>query len=473
MRALWVPLLIPVLILSVYLGWSWYQVKYVMDELTASVSSFATLTYETIPIAFKGEYSVKGVEFDLFDSGVVTRVETIKLTTNDWQQLLLQGTPWQNGRLPDDATLSFENVQFDSRVRTENPLVAIMLEQPVMHGCLKKDGQPVVLRDLELGMMRSDITAEYRFNPESQIVNASLNANTRGIGSVGIGADFDINDKVISRDRLELHPPQLMSINIEALDQGYNETLISHCTQASQITTEAFIQKNLATLNAQLASVGLQTPSEFVRIYPQLFDAGASVKLAIEFKHPLPMEGSALMPDVSFLDLIEVRAAVNGKRLDIGDSLKELSSSVVESRAAMSGVDVINNNGFISSDRDFGKELDSQESEKVGGVLLPATPTKVIPKQSAVTSTTVVSKQESLPVKPAKPELSFTAVSIKDINRSAVGKVVKVETVNGRSVEGEVIGVLNNRMLIRQQIGTGDAEIPLLFKHVRRVQLKQ
>lgn len=463
MRALWIPLLIPLLILATYLGWSWYQVKYVMDELIKSAAPYASVTYDSIPLAFKGEYTVKGIKVDLFDSGAITSIRSAQLKSDDWQSMLLQGTPFQQDALPESISLSLTGVEFDTGVQAEGtPLVAMMLQQPIADGCLKEGGQPVMLEDLALGTLYSDIVLSYRFNPENQILNASLNTNTAKIWSMGVGVDFDIEHRQLNKKLLEKTPPRILSATIEALDQGYNQKIIDVCTQSGNVTEEEFVQRSLEGLKAQLAPLGIEIPEPLLAYYSELFEPGASFEAALDFISPMPIGGtSTLMADVDFLNSIELKVSINQKTFDITSSLQTISqkrqSASVES-AVSPEVDVDGRQSIA----------EDQVAEPLAQFKSSAVEVEEQPKKLQDS----LSTQSPVEKLPAKKKAEFEVVLVGQINQSVVGKKVKADTVNGHLVEGEIIKVLNNRMLIKQEIGNGTAEIPLMFKNVYKLRVK-
>lgn len=462
MRSLWTPVLIPVVILSAYLGWSWYQVKYVMDELIKNASPYASITYESIPLAFKGEYTVKGIEVDLFDSGAVTRINLAKLKSDDWQLMFLEGTPFQSDDFPESMSLALTGVEFDTDLQTKGqPLAAMLLEQPVADGCLKTNGQPVVLKDLALGTVNSDMTFEYRFNPENQIVNAFFNANTARIWSMGIGVDFDIGHSKLNKKLLLQTPPRILSVSIDALDQGYNQKLIDLCTDAGNITKEVFVQRNLEGIQAQLAPLGMVIPESLLTYYPELYIPGASFEAALDFTRPMPIDGwSAFIADADLLSLIRLRISVNQKTFDVTESLQAMNQQRQLELPEPSLFSEV-------SEADSLVENDSLSVEPLAQFKPPVAALEPTNSNEPQQAKEVTEKQ------PSKKKLEFVTVLVSQINQSAVGKKVRVNTFNGHLVEGEIIKVLNNRMHIRQEISNGTAEIPLMFKNIDKLQVKQ
>jgi len=52
-----------------------------------------------------------------------------------------------------------------------------------------------------------------------------------------------------------------------------------------------------------------------------------------------------------------------------------------------------------------------------------------------------------------------------------LGSDVRIETKNGNLIEGRLLAVEAYEMRIYQQVGLGDAVLPIIFKHVQSVQV--
>lgn len=462
MRALWIPVLIPVLVLSAYLGWSWYQVKHVMDELIKDAAPYATLSYESIPLAFKGEYTVKGLTIDPLDSGVLLSIDQAKLVVDDWQTMFLQGTPFEKGDFPNAMSLSLSGFSFDTQARSDSqPMMAILLEQPVLQGCVKSNGQPVVMRDLSMGVINSDMTFDYRFNPENQIANVNVATSMAKLGAASVGIDFEIGRDKLNKQALQLNPPQLLSISLDSQDQGYNQVLLDRCVSGSGMSLDEFAQANIEMMQAEFLPLGLNVPEPLIELYPELLKPGATLQVALDFVHPIPLTGApAIMGDVELFNLIDLKVSVNNKKLDVTEMLQAMIQQAQE--GALSAVPNLEEvetpkGGFVNESK---SAIVKEESEPLA--LFKPRVNAVVEEQ----------KEEKVVVKKEKrPE--FVTLAINQIDRSLEGKTIKADTFNGHRVEGQVIKVFNNRMLLRQQIGTGTAEIPLMFKHLMRMQIKQ
>lgn len=477
MRALLIPVVIPLFIVAAYFGWSWYQVKNFMDLLVKDAAPFATITYESIPIAYKGQYSVKGIEIDPFNSGLTTRIEELKLTSGDWHLMALKGTPLDSGDWPNSMSLQLTNLAFDSEATVEsNPLVAIMLEQPVLVGCSKSDGQPVVMRDLGMGVLNSDVSAAYAFNPESQIANIVFESSTAKMGTASFGMDFELNGKTLNQNALQLNAPQLLAVTLDYLDQGYNRLLVDHCAKQAGVSSDEFLQQLASSTKAQAEQLGLAIPDSILALYPEALKPGASYKAAIDFKQPLPLGKSATNVDVGqLMESVDVKMTLNKQTLELNDIMSAIA--ILGQSAASGGYpqpslgyDPSESMASVIGQEGVSGQLQEQQIARIeAAATAPSSPSVGNPSSSSL-SKSPEKTSAAAPAKPKPPE--YKEISVSQVSQSVVGKQIKINTYNGRFIEGEVLRVLNNRMIVRQQIGTGTADIPLMFKNAARIQVK-
>lgn len=457
-RRLFIPLLIPLLILAAYLGWNWFQVKRFMDSLAEQAAPYASISYQSIPIAYKGEYSVKGVSIDPFDAGIPIRIDEVKLKTPDWQLMLLAGTPLETDQIPQQVSLLFSGLKFNTEARADSqPLLAILLEQPLLQGCNKADGRPVVMRDLQYGELNSTVELSYRFDPASQIVNINTDVLTARMSAMNIGIDFDVNADKLSKQALTLNPPQLLGVSVDYQDQGYNARLVDLCAESQGVSAEAFIDQQVKQAVDQAGQVGMQLPEQVQALYRELLLPGVDAKLALDLRHPLPVNvaSQALNAD-SILDTIDIKMSINQQPVAMPELLIALNQSMAGTMPT-----VVDQPGLLQPELAAPQVTQSSEPEPV-----EENQTAPVTTQAAVAEST---PEPASPAPVSRPE--YQTVAANQLTSSMEGLEVKVDTHNGHLVTGEILKVTNDRMIVRQEFGNGVAEMPLLYKNARRIQV--
>lgn len=457
---LW-PVLIPALIFAAYMGWCWFQVKRFMDGLTEQIAPYAALTYEGIDLGLKGDYGVKGVRLYPIGSGIPVSIDKVQLLTEDWQSFILLGTPVERAELPHHATLSLLNIQIDSgQVLSSNPFTAAMMSQPLLQGCQNSQGEPLLISDLELGPMTWDMKLSYKFDPVSQFVNAKADILIAQLAALQVQFDLDVNGDHFSKQAFGLNPPQLVGASFGYQDQGYNRKLVATCADAAKQSAEAFLASQQQLIQQTLDTMGAGADTILATRLGELLQPGTSIDMSVELPQPLSFGPSAPSVDpAEVMNSLDLKMAINGKALANPERLF-----------------AVNQQRQLSSQQ-LSSAGDSVKSGAVAEAMVEKSPVP-LPDKVQSESVTQISQAEPIPESPLRAEEAavaqgFEEIAVSRLSNAHLGSRVRIDTLNGNWVEGEIIRVTRDRLLVRLKIGNGVAESPVLYRNISKLEIWQ
>ncbi len=457
-------LLLPLLGFGAVKGYYWYQVRSVVEQLGQQLSPFVSLEYGAIETGFNGVAGVRQLlltprsqQQDVQQPGVPThgiRIDALRVKASSWLDLVRMRSQLEQGELPQALSLEMRGIQVDLSSAGWEALTS----QAGGHEGSREKGAEQGLRGCEtatgglkgqqwlqqLGYQQLllDVAAEYSFDRSSKLLTLTLKQSLQDQYELELSAALDLGINEFNRYNLTLISPSLGDINVHYQDRSLIKRAIRFCAEAGQETAEQFVSRHVALVAADSLELGLVLPASLLEGYQQ-FLLGAG-QLHVEL-----LGGSQLWPasmlqysPERLLEALAPKLQINGQRLE-PLALRWQSSAAVDEplqQRLRNSVEV------------FTALLQAPFVEPQPAIVTGVDPRLLVPSASQVQGR------------------SYQRTEL-DRLQGYLGADIRIETHNGNLVEGRLLAVEAYELRIYQQLGTGDAVLPIIFKHVAAVQV--
>lgn len=439
--------LLPLLGFGAVKGYYWYQVRAVVEQLAQQVSLLATLEYDSIETGFDGVAGVRHLVLTPLGQKQGVTIDAVRVEAPSWLDLVFMQRQLDSGELPQSLRIALSGIRIDLAGAGLNQLAAQALADdaaiaPGMLGCeAAAAGLSGVqwLQKLGYQQLTLDVAAEYRFDRSSKLLTFSYSQAVQDQFAMELSAALDLGINELNRYNLGLISPSLGDLNLHYQDRSFNRRAVQFCAAAIPESAEQFVDRHLGLISAGSLELGLSLPPSLLDGYRQ-FLLGAG-ELRLELLGGSQLRPAAILqnsPD-QLLTLLAPKLTINGQRIEPLSVLWQPTAGAAEPLQQ-----VRNNVEAFAS-------------------LLQA------PFVEPPPETAVPMDQALLLQPPADMQgQGFRATALDQLH-AYLGMDLRIETNNGNLIEGRLLTVELRELRIYQEVGMGDAVLPIAFKHVKTV----
>ena len=448
-KGLLLPLLIPLIAFAAVKGYFWFQVKRVVDQVVEQAAPFMTIEYGAIETSFKGAAGIHDVRIYPKNDNYPVRIASIWGLSDDWIYFMKLGTPLDQGDLPKQLVFEINGLDIDL-----NAPYADLLRQystglyAPFSGCEQSDLEGIaLLKRLGYSSLYTDLRLEYLFSPESEYLTLSMDMAAHNSFSMSIGADMDLGVTALVREQLKQLQPKLGGLSIRYKDDSYHRKHITYCAELNAESPTEFVDRHVALTATRYRQLGFSFNQALIDAYREFLSGSSEAKLTLTAQEAVVVPKMMLKSPAEQLQGLDLRLDVNGAAvtpLELSWQQPELALATTRASQDLQSTDLA----------------------------VKAVPEKVSPAPALPASQTpvlAVTAVESS-IRAVMPEQKFRVTDLGEL-RNLVGSKAKVDTRNGHHIEGEIIRVLRNSVLLRQSLEGGVAELPIVFNHIARIRV--
>ena len=452
-------LLLPLFGFGAVKGYYWYQVRSAVEEFRQQLSLSATLEYGAIETGFDGVAGVRQLVLRPLNSELnleqgtpapSIKIDALRVKASSWLDLVRMSSRLEQGELPQALGIELSGIQVDlSSTELERLASHVVSDEAAtvqwLRGCEAATAGVNGLQWLhKLGyqQLQFSITAEYAFDQSNKLLSVSLNQSVQDQYDMALNAALDLGINELNRYNLALISPSLGDINLHYADRSLAKRAIRVCAETAQETAEQFVDRHVALVTADSRALGLVLPTSLIEGYRNFLLGTGELHLELLGGRQLwPASMLQYSPDQLF-EALAPKLQINGERIE---------------------------------PLTIGWQPDVATIEPLQQQLR-----KSVEAFSAMLQAPFVEPQDSTPaeVDPAllAPDSGYAQgrgyrVTELDQLQRYLGSDVRIETKNGNLIEGRLLAVEAYEMRIYQQVGLGDAVLPIIFKHVQSVQV--
>lgn len=456
MNALLTLLLVAALGLGLFKGFYWYQVRSVVEDVKQQLSLFATLEYGSIEAGFDGVAGVRDLVVTPLGQNQGLTIDAVRLKAVDMMTLMRFKSDIQSGRLPQQLGFELEGLRVDLSGAVFKQMAAQAVQgqpQPVdwLSGCeavLEGVSDLELMQKLGYQQMVINLSGGYRFDMSTKQLQLEMTQTLDQLFSTDVSATIDLGINEFNRYNLTLAKPSLGVVTLHYQDRSYNKRLLAFCAKGSGVSEQQFVDQHVATALDGLSQSGLVLPESLVSAYRDFLTGKGDVRLQLLRDRQLPVSELPLYSPEQLLELLEPRLTVNGKPVE---PLTIGWQPVAESAES------------AESDEPLGKQVRS--GVEALATLLQAPFVEAKPEVSAVVA-------PALSPAPARDtrQRGYRVTGLDQLT-PYIGTLIRIHTKNDFQVEGRLLSVQSSELRIYQEKGTGDATLPIAFRHIESVRV--
>ena len=312
MRSILFILLLPAIAYGALYGYLWYEVKSQTEEVAASAAPFAKLSYGNIHISPLGdELGLNNIIISPVMTSDTFRIEKLRIKAPHFGQLLkLSGVLGENA-LPENVSLHLKGIHIDleSQIFTvveqmqaqaasaEPASPSTMMFSPDALGCGGRSRFSVGdYSAMGMGNLVSDISAESWYNPQLHRTNIKIDADFRGLYSVGLNFELDGSLKQMNRQDTTL-PRTYISYR----DAGYYKLRNKFCAIENNTSIDSYVERNIELLKAVL---GATIPRDDLAAYRKFMHNGGSLAIRLAPYSNFPLDGLSYYKPADIIDML-------------------------------------------------------------------------------------------------------------------------------------------------------------------------
>ncbi len=440
-------------------GYYWYQVRSAVEQLAQQLSLVAKLEYGSIETGFDGVAGVRDLVLTPLDlSGIQAQalsIDAVRIRGSSWLDLIKIQSRLDKGELPQTLGIEISGMRVNLDDARLNQLAAelsasqaLVGDAPIrswMLGCeaaVEGLTGPQLMQKLGYQHLVLDLSADYLFDRSRKLLSVVFSQSVRDQFETELSVSLDLGINEFNRYNLGLASPSLGDIKLQYLDRSLKKRYIQFCATAASESAAQFVDRHINLVTAKGLELGLQVSDPLIEGYRDFLLGAGELRLQL-------LRGSQLWPASllqyspdQLLRVLAPELTVNGDPIeplsirwepqeDAGEPLREQLRSGVEAFTAL---------------------LQSPFVEPVPEPVVLVDPSLLV-----------------LPVASAKG-LGYRTVAI-DALQQYIGADIRIETKNGNLVAGRLLSVEWGELRVYQELGIGDAILPIAFKHVETVRV--
>ncbi len=256
---------------------------------------------------------------------------------------------------------------------------------------------------------------------------------------MGLRVALDLGINEFNSYNLALTSPSLGDIKLQYKDHSFNKRYIQFCATAAAVSAEQFVERHVGLVAAMALERGLVLPQTLLEAYRKFLQGSGEFQLALLSGSQLwPTSTLQFTPD-QLLKVLAPELSVNGNRVEPLEILWR---------------------PLEGSDEPFQEQLRSQVEAFTALLQAPF-------EEAEAETTDAVQALLAQPVKEVQRR-GYQATPIDQLG-PYIDTTVRIETKNGHLVVGRLLSVGPGELRIHQEVGLGDAILPIIFKHIDKV----
>ena len=455
LRIFLIVLLLPTLLAGLAYAYAWYQVRSVIEDVAAQLAPIATLSYQQIELNPEPVAGVRGLELMPLGQQTGIKIDAVRLRASDWLALIGLRRAIDSGDLPQRLGLEIEGL----RVAADSPLIEQYQQLAVqagsasaapsdwMPGCGLTEAQPgSLLKQLGYSQLVFDWRADYHFDQGQRLLNLWFHQAMRDSFESDLSMKVDLKINQFDRHNLQFVQPWVQDIELSYQDQSLNRRINKLCAKRTDSDIESFVAVHIERLIEQYRQIGFEPGEALVEGYRDFMLGEGRMELSLLQGQPLgaPML-SGITPE-RLQELLSPELRVNGKLIEPLE-LRLVEEQEGEAPAIQEKVQTQVDALAQLLQTPFVEEVDIPEP-----VPNPAVDSPLQNYASAADAS------------------GYISVGINQLS-GFVGSDIRIETRNGFLLAGRLLSVGKQEIRIYREVGTGDATLPIAFKHIESVKV--
>lgn len=439
-------ILLPLLFAGCAYGYYWYQVRSVVEDMAKQLSPFANLTYANIEAGLDGVAGVSGLQLIPEGQSEGVKIDRVLFRASDPLELMQLRWGFEKGQLPQRLGMDIQGMRLpvDSPMLQQyQEMMPLQQQSDWLLGCEQamESVTPIqLMQRLGYQELALDLSISYWFDNSDKQLRVELHTGMQDAYAMDLGVSLDLKINQFDQHNLQFAQPWISDIRLDYQDQSLNSRQNRFCAEAQGVSIETYVDQHIELLLQRYRLIGIEPGSELVAGYRQFLLGDGQLQL--ELLRGKQLGGPSLMgvtPE-SLLEQLSPELWIDGqsiKPLAVNWVLPEQGESTLEEEVR-SRVEALNE--LLQSP--FVEEPDEPE----------------ISSSADVEQITNFSPQSS----------GYQRVTIEQLP-GYIGTHIRIRTQNGFLLEGRLLSVGNNELRIYREVGTGDATLPIAFRHIDRV----
>lgn len=447
-------LLLPVLGFGAVKGYYWYQVRAVVEQFTQQLSGLVKLEYGSIETGFDGAAGVRNLSLIPVGQTQGITIDAVRVRASSWWDLVSLQARLDKGALPQALGFEISGMRVDlGNAALQQLAVETIASQTLaagasgsswMLGCEAAEGLNGLQLMHKLGYQQLvlDFSADYVFDRSYKLLTLTLDQSVADQFDMGLSVTLDLGINEFNRYNLTLASPSLGDVKLQYLDRTFNKRYIQFCATAAAESAEQFVERHVGLVAATARARGLVLSESLLEAYRKFLLGAGELQLALLSDSQLwPTSILQFSPEQLF-EVLAPELTVNGAQVEPLSILWQPVEGSAEP---------------------FQEQVRSQVEAFTA--LLQAPFMEPAPEVLASVN------QPRLP-QPAQvlQVLGYHATALDQL-QPYIDTKVRIETKNGNLIEGRLLSVGASKLRIYQEVGMGDAILPIVFKHIAAVRV--
>ncbi|MEH6469908.1 MAG: hypothetical protein V7752_01545 [Halopseudomonas sp.] len=444
-------LLLPLLGFGAVKGYYWYQVRSAVEQVAQQLSLFAKLEYGAIETGFDGKAGVRNLTLTPLGQEQGISIDAVRVKAASVFELMGMRSRLDKGELPQSLAFEVQGISVDLTHPMLTQLAAQASEMDGsmadwMLGCeVAAEGLSDIqlLQKLGYQQLVLNLSMSYRFDKATKLLTLSLQESMPDHFDFEMDSSIDLGINEFNRYNLALANPSLGQTSLHYRDRSFNQRHLSFCAKATGESVAQFVDRHVGLERESARELGLVLSDSLVVAYRDFLLGNGDVQLQMLEGQSLQLASLLQYSPEQLLELFGFSLTVNGKKIEplsiAWEPSEELAEPLEEQmRSSVEAFTSLLQAPFVEPEPEVDAGVDQ--------VLLQAPPINY--SQASGYQTTELDQLQAY-----------------------LGSSIRIETKNGHLVEGRLLRVRSRELRIYQEVGLGDAILPIAFKHIAAVQV--
>ncbi|WP_421869903.1 hypothetical protein [Motiliproteus sp.] len=439
-------ILLPLLVAGGAYGYYWYQIRSVVEDFARQLSPFATLSYGKIEAGLDGVAGVSGLQLIPEGQKEGVSVDRVLFRASDPLELMQLRWGVDKGQLPQRLGVEVQGV----RLAADSPLLLQyqeMLPQQQqsdwMLGCKQAMASLTptqLMQRLGYQELVLDLSISYWFDNNDKQLQVDLHTGMADGYEMDLGIVLDLKINQFDQHNLQFAQPWISDIQVDYQDLSLNARQNRFCAEGLGVEVEAYVDTHIELLLERYRQFGLEPGPALVAGYRQFLLGKGQFQL--ELLSGKQLGGPSLLgvtPEL-LLEQLAPKLWIDGqpiKPLQVSWVPPEQGEASIEEevRTRVEALNELLQSPFVE---------EPEEPE----------PAVEVEQFSSYTP----------------PSGGYQVVALERLP-GFIGTQIRIRTQNGFLLQGRLLSVGEEELRIYREVGTGDATLPIAFRHIEQVQV--
>ncbi|RDE19608.1 hypothetical protein DV711_12045 [Motiliproteus coralliicola] len=440
-------IVLPLLVAGGAYGYYWYQIRSVVEDFARQLSPFATLSYSKIEAGLDGVAGVSGLQLIPEGQKEGVTVDRVLFRASDPLELMQLHWGIEKGQLPQRLGVDIQGMRLaaDSPVllQYQEMLPQQQHQSDWMLGCEQAMGTLTptqVMQRLGYQQLELDLSISYWFDNVDKQLQVDLHTGMADGYEMDLGIVLDLKINQFDQHNLQFAQPWISDIQLDYQDKSLNGRQNRFCAEGLGVEVEAYVDSHIELLLQRYRLFGLEPGPALVAGYRQ-FLLGKG-QLQLELLSGKQLGGPSLLgitPEL-LLEQLAPKLWIDGQPIEPLEvawvSPEQGEASIEEEvRTRVEALNELLQSPFI-------EEADEPETP----------PAPEVEQFSSYTP----------------PSGGYQTVAMERLP-GFIGSQIRIRTQNGFLLQGRLLSVGDDELRIYREVGTGDATLPIAFRHIEQV----